>query len=441
MAMEGVSPGPAAPRFDRVRRAVHTLFPEARRRERRRRLLYALLMLLVAAVAIALVQRGDSSEGGGLFPTRLARVTVRSVALPAVDHFSSVAAIDGRLIVSGGPQGSLAVSAAETSLVGGRAAGTCAAATVDPRTLTIGPVAHANCGDPALYGEHILPIAYGLPRSTFAGTSAVDVRIARSDPAARDGYTLGPVVTTYPQCSDCQIAWIIASGSLWLYNPFPGNRPQGSGVLLRISTHTGAVLERWTMPEIVRALLAADADGLWLSPSIESGTPGRLSPAQRISYFSLYHVSPGLAVPQRVLTERGGYARWLTATRHTASADIDNGRGFSVVWTFTDDSAPVHGHPLNDNLIGTEVGTFGPTVAGNTTIGFFTVLLGNGTERVIRIDPGARHEQQITTIRSRNTSIDDGAPRGVTLGGSFFFLDPTADPTHGSTRLHRITSP
>ena len=105
------------------------------------------------------------------------------------------------------------------ALADGRAVGTCDAATVDPRTLAIGLVKKANCADPTLYGQRVLALTYFSRHVASDGGAMLAVRIAHADAAARDGYTLGPVVNTYQQCSDCQAAVIYGDGSLWIYNP------------------------------------------------------------------------------------------------------------------------------------------------------------------------------------------------------------------------------
>jgi hypothetical protein len=435
----------APPDRSRARRAIHVLFPEARRRQRRRRLRYSALALFVVAVlAFVALGRGSTSRDTVSPALRPASVAVASLALPRSGDFSSLTVVDRRLIVSGGPDGyaSPISPGYSTSLVGGRVAGVCDAARVDPRTLVLGRLVRANCGDPALYGEHVLPIAYGLPHQAYGGSSAILVRIARFDPAARDQYQVGPVINRYPQCSDCQINWVYGDGSLWIYDPLAHLTPRPSGELLRISTRTGRVLQRWAMPEIVRALLAVDANGLWLSPSIESGVPGRIPLSRAGPYRSLYRIVPGARSPRRILTVGGSGARWLVASGHTASVDIDDRDGDSTVWTFTGTAPPVHGKALSNAVVGTEIGAGEATVAGNDSIGFYNVELGNGLERVVRINATGRHVQTIAKIPAPDVTIDDGPPIAVALEGSFFFLDPptynSAGRRTGVIRLHRV---
>ncbi len=430
-----------------MRHAVHSLFPEARELERRRRLRYGGLALLFVVVVLAFValSRGGAGPDAVSPGPRSASVEVASLTLPRPGDFSSITVAGRRLIVSGGPYKYAAPISPgywSGSLVGGRAAGTCDAAAVDPRTLVLGRVVRANCGDPALYGEHVLPIAYALPHQVYGGSFAIEVRIARFDPAARDRYQLGPVITRYPECSDCQSTWIYGDGSLWIYNPLARIAPSASGELLRISTLTGRVVQRWTMPRIVRALLAVDANGLWLSPSIESGVPGRLPLWRERPYLSLYRIVPGARSPQRVLTVGVAGARWLLASGHTASVEIDDRHGNSTVWSFTGSAPPVHGKRLS-TVVDAELGTGEPTVAGNRTIGFYSVELGNGVERVLRISTTARRKQTIANIQAPDATRGSPAPNGVALDGSFFFLDPPTDNSAGSVtgsiQLHRVT--
>ena len=416
---------------------VRALFPEARGLERRRRLRYAALLLLVIAIVVALTRISDPGRSPGSLGAHGVRATVTSVALPVAAGFSSLETIGGRLLVLGGTQESSVVYGYSASLTHGRAVGTCDAAIVDPQTLAIGPVKKANCADPALYGQRVLAVTYFSHHAAPDGGAMLAVRIARTDPAARDGYRLGPVVTTYQQCSDCQAAVIYGDGSLWIYIPtaYPSN---GSAVLLRISAQTGEVVERWAMPRILRALLAVNSRGLWLSPSIESGLPGGVRRSQLTAYERLYRITPGDRTPRMVLTESKGYARWLLASSDTVSAAIAKGRGYSTVWTLTAGQRPVRGPTLSDSPMGAELGTGPPTVAGNDKLGYYNVVMNNGTESVIEITPDGRHERPIANMRSPDSTDSYPPVTSVTLDGSLFFLDPATNPNQRAD-LHRVT--
>jgi hypothetical protein len=290
----------------------------------------------------------------------------------------------------------------------------------------------ASCGDPALYGERVLPISYsrGAAATSYADMA---VRIAVADPAARDGYRLGPIITTYQQCSDCEISWIIGDGSLWIYNPLSNHKSLGE--LLRISTRTGAVLERWTMPTILRALLATNTDGLWLSPSVSGGVLSNVPRSKRLAYESLYRITANNPKPQRVLTDGG--ARWLVASGDVATAAIDKADGHSTIWEFTGSHTRTHGPTVSDSPMGTdEWGVDNPIVTGNNKLGYLSVLDTNDTESVIQVKPDSQREHVIAKIRSHYATDSYAPPGVVTLDGSLFYIDPA---TNTGRELRRVT--
>jgi len=434
-------------------RALEALFREARILERRRRRRYAMLALLASAVLAAvgylIVRGGDAPKGTS--GQRPVSVAVSSTRLPAKGDYFSLAVVGGHLIVSGGPQGSLFPSGSMTLMSGGRPSGTCDAATVDPVTLKLTAVAHANCGDPQLYGERVLPVNYALPGlAPGGGTLTIGVRIARVDPAAQDGYTLGPIVMSYPQCSDCGVQWTYGDGSLWIYDALVGGGANPPSELLRVSESTGTVQQRWVMPSITTALLAVDADSLWLAPSIRSGSPAHTPPSQLIRYQSVYRVSPGERAPSRVFAIGSGGALWLVASGHTVWLDARSARKF-VLWRLEGkDAAPtLHGpYPANTSP-GIEYGTDGPNIAGNARIGIYYVVNGNGTQRIVRLSPDAPTERNVATVRAPTTvSIYGTPPSAVALTRSFFFLDPptisypggsSAPVLRGAAVLYRVT--
>lgn len=171
----------------RVRRGLGTLFREARRLERRRRLRYVGVIVLACGIAsgggFLIANHGESSPGSGDDPMI---PPVSSLALPKAGEYFAPAAVGDRIILSGGPDGSLFPSGSTTSLSDGHVVGTCDAATVAPGTVKLGHVAHANCGDPALYGEQVLAVSYQYPRrETHQPLWPVDRRAPRP---VRRGY-------------------------------------------------------------------------------------------------------------------------------------------------------------------------------------------------------------------------------------------------------------
>ena len=438
----------------RLRRALSSLFREAWRRERRRRRRYTAAVLLAGGIAcaggflIANDQRGPST-GSGDHPIP---PLISSLALPKAGDYFALAVVGGRVIVSGGPKGSLFPSGSTTSLSDGRAVGTCDAASVEPGTLRLGHVAHANCGDPALYGERVLAVSYlAQPVSRTGGLGEFAVRIAHVDPGARDGYTLGPVVMTYQQCSDCSAQWIYGDGSLWLY---------GHGELLRISALSGKVVQRWATPPNPRELLAVDADGLWFAPSVEGGWPIHTPASQLIRYKSLYRVTPGAKAPVRVFTIPGGSALWLVATDHTVWLESGGPRArlpFEL-WRLQGPRAkPSYdgSYPAGTDQ-GGDFGEAQPTHAGIAGIGI--CFVNNPApwsptvrgQQIIELSPDAATQRTIATVRPR-TAIDPygEGPPAVAVGRSFYFLDPAMLDYSGGDRppivegrgiLYRVTA-
>ena len=202
--------------------------------------------------------------------------------------------------------------------------------------MRLEPARHANCGDPALYGLRVMPIITLL--RTGHQPSIDQVRIAVADPAARDGYRLGPVVMQYPKCSDCNAQWVTGDGSVWINGPFAGGRPGSGGEVLRVSAVDGRVLQRFAIPVYVRALMAVDRDGLWIAPSIETGLPAsHLTPRARRDDASLYLLSPRARQARRVL-DVGNGTLWLAANRDRVWLELTSHRGDRMI-TFTGDSA------------------------------------------------------------------------------------------------------
>jgi hypothetical protein len=94
------------------------------------------------------------------------------------------------------------------------------------------------------------------------------------------------------------------------------------------------------MPTLVRPLLAADADGIWIaaSPGTGAGTPA-----------PMYHLGAGARVARVV--HRGGYATlWLVAAGHSVWADIGTIPPHSTastpisqeIWRFDGPAATAH---------------------------------------------------------------------------------------------------
>ena len=426
------------PRPRRFSEALHALFREAWLAQRRRRRRYMLLALAAAALALVVASFTSGTPHGstGAAANAAVSVSVFPSTLPKAGDYFALAAVHGRLIVSGGPDGSLFDSGATTAMSHGRPVGICDAATVDPTTLRLSGFVRGNCGDPALYGERVLPISYvyrGLPPQ--GGTLTMAIRVATVDPSAPDGYRLGPVVATYPQCSDCGPRWIHGDGSLWIYDQFVGPRftPQ-NGQLLRVSASTGKVVQRWSMPSIDRPLVAVNADGFWLAPSNESGWPTHTPQSQLIRYQSLYHAWAGARAPARVIgLGGGGGALWLVASGHTVWLEA-NRNPLARLWRLNG----IHGKPTllgayrPGSNQGGEFGAGAPTYAGNAAIGIYYVAnpytdtVISTAQQIVRLSPDAPVARTVATVNATASQLYASSPPSVALGGSFYFLDPPA---------------
>jgi hypothetical protein len=442
------------PQRGRLERALEALFREARLLERRRRRRRALAVLAAAVVVGAgayLIAGGGGGSSTNSSGRPLAGAHVSSVALPLAGHYDALGVVGGRLIVSGGAAGSLFPSGSTTSLSHGRPAGTCDAATVNPATLRPTGVRQGDCADPALYGERVLAVSYlaGQVSATNA-LGVLALRIARSDPSAPGGYTLGPVVMRYPQCSDCGADWIYGDGSLWIYDSVSS----GGAELLRVSQSTGAVAQRIAMPSIDRPYIAVNADGLWLADSNESGFPLHVKASQYYLYESLYRVAPGMRAPERELTIGHWGALWLLASGHSVWLDISRVPRVSLLLGLTGPHARRRfavSYPAiaNDQL---EPFEGGRVFAGSAADGLWYIARGpspgdpvadNGPQRVVEVSPASGAGRTVATVASADNS--EVQPPAVVFDGSFYFLEP---PTYaaiypyapiGRSRLYRAT--
>ncbi len=437
-----MSTGLKPPPRGRLERSLEALFREARlleRRRRRRRTLVALSAALVVGAGAYLITGtggGASTSSSGSPPSA---ATVASVKLPAAGHYEVLALVGGRLIVSGGASGSLFSPGAVTPMSHGRASGTCDAASVNPATLRLSDLTAASCADPALYGERVLPVSYLAGRvSATNALGVLAVRIARSDPAAPGGYTLGPVVMKYPQCSDCDVQWVYGDGSLWIYDSVSA---QGAE-LLRVSQSSGAVEQRIAMPQIDRPYLVADADGFWLASSNESGFPSHVKPSQRYIYESLYRVAPGMSAPQRELTIGGGGALWLLASGHTLWLDTSRVPKPSLLLRLSGPRArrvfAVAYRPFeNDQL---EPWSGGRVFAGSAADGLWYVVsspFAGSAQQVFEVSPASGAGGTVATVTPPR-SVDESQPPAVVFDGSFFFLDP---PGSAGTYPYALVGP
>ena len=146
--------------------------------------------VLLTAVGACLPFLTSASVHSASGPTSLQAEVARvaTVDLSKSDKYSEIAAIDDRILLYGSTSQSNDPEVANT----------CYSAPVDPSSLRLGDERSGSCADPSLEGRQVLPVFAtdkDLPACS-CGPSGV-VRIAHVVPHS-PGYTLGPVVMTFP---------------------------------------------------------------------------------------------------------------------------------------------------------------------------------------------------------------------------------------------------
>lgn len=400
-------------------------------RPRRRR---GLLLLVACGAAGTGVLLGGGGAGGSnrAVSATSPRVAVLSRPLPALGRFPSLSVAGGRLIVA---------DTDDTAFAGGRVLGTCTAVSIAPVSLRVISVSRGNCGDPALYGRRILPVVYQVNSRPGRGwgSDELGIRVARADRAAPGGYVLGPPVVDYPDCSDCRAQVIYGPDALWVYAPITS--PGAPGELVRISTATGMVSHRWAIPEMTRALLATDADGLWFAPGIETCCAGPRSSWRRES--ELYYVAPSASVPLPKVAVGLLGASWLVASGHTVWIEARTRvapDGRAALWRLDRPTAePALVSARAPDVCG-DLGERPATVLGARAIGIYCVAAGAGSQHVVRLDPrgdGAMIVASVPTLQ-QYASPDSAA----VLNGSYYFLEPPSTiPGRPRAVIYRITLP
>ena len=295
---------------------AQALIEEARARAHRRRLSCAMVLVLLLLVGLlSLIAIRTSSR-----PSRVSQGTpqvqtagnVHVLKLSPSDRYESLAIVDGRLVLSGGPGGSLVQSASDAAQSASQLRG-CHSAVVNPKTLRLSDIRAGACENPALYGERVLPINSVVLGSKDASTIRIAVVTA-------DGksYRIGPVVMRYSEVVTTDAEWIYGDGSLWIYDPLV---TATSAELLRVSEQTGAVLQRVVMPQLPEPLLAVNSRGLWLAARASVAPIG-------LSRAGLYVVTPGTNSPRLISSQS---VEWLYASGH--SVWFENSNDSARVWS------------------------------------------------------------------------------------------------------------
>jgi hypothetical protein len=343
---------------------------------------------------------------------------VLTLRLPSSAVFYTIEPLGGRLLLS----------ASDTEGNG------CAWLVVSPEPLRVRSSFHANCKRPAVAAEPAVPIQFPVPDSSDASLRIVRPNLSSSR------VSVGPVVMTFNDVSDTKLEWTYGPGTLWVYDVAAlnsaGRSPRAE--LLDISTTTGQVVRTVSMPSLVRPLLAADADGLWIaaSPGTGAGTPA-----------PIYHLAIGAAAPRVV--HRGGYAAlWLVAAGHTVWADIGTIPPHSSastaihqeIWRFDGPSAPAHALAGANGLNSSATPTVQAGAAALWTLSLIPSPPGSyyacTHAQLVRID--ARTGRQTVT---RTLSFTDEYCLPVQgqafVDGAFYFLSPYISPATRTT-LYRL---
>ena len=330
---------------------------------------------------------------------------VSIVPLPSRASFYTVEASGSRLLLSG----------SDTTGNG------CNWLVLDAHTLRVKSSLVASCEQPGLASEPVVPVQFYRPQG-----NQTSVRIARPTPRpARVSY--GPVVMRFPEISDTRLEWTYGPGLLWLYDVATTHGAE----VVEISTATGRVVRTVSMPKLVRPLLAADADGLWIAASVETAM-GAPAPT--------YHLAPGAGAPR--LVHRGGYAAfWLVAAGHTVWEDTASmSRPSSVrqeIWRFDGSSAAAHALASANSLNSEATPAVQPgsaalwTVSNGPSQPSYDSCAG---QQIVRIDAVTGRQIVKATIRVPGNPcfpvpdvpwLPTGAGAQTFAGGAFYFLAQT----------------
>lgn len=361
-------------------------------------------MRVLAVVAVA----GVAAIGAAATPA------VSMLALPSRAGFYTVGAAGSRLVLSG----------SDTTGNG------CDWLAVDARTLRVTSSLDGSCQQPGLAPEPVVPVQFYRPQG-----NQTSVRIARptSRPARASS---GPVVMRFPEISDTRLEWTYGPGLLWLYDVATTHGAE----VVEISTATGRVARTVSMPKLVRPLLAADADGLWIAASVETAL-GAPAPT--------YRLAPGAGAP--LLVHRGGYAAfWLVASGHRVWEDIASTHPSTVrqqIWRFDGPSAAAHELASANRLnsAATPAVESGSTALWTLSNGPFQGTYNScAGQRVVRIDALTGHQTTVTTIHLPGNPcfpvpgspwLPTGAGAQTFTDGAFYFLAQTITQ---ATALYRV---
>lgn len=370
---------------------------------RRRALRFGLGLAVVVAgvgVGIAASQSGGGGRAGHHAAARpvgpkaavppVAAPKPPGVPLPSSALFTQIAVTGNGLLLSG-----------QTSATAGGKTPVCVAATVNPASLTLGPLQTGSCGDPLLYGQTVETV-----NTPIVGTNNETLSIDTADPATGQ-VSDGPTVITYGSYSDTRP--VIAQGSrwVWIYDVETTNGPE----LLQVSAQSGELVDTIAMPELYRPFLAADDGGVWVANS-QNASP--VAPA-------LSYVAAGASAP-RVVESGPLPICWLTAAGTSAwvGAGLQGACAKETTERFAD-SGP-------SAVYSTPGGALPLSVIGDEADGLWTFQWSPTGQEILSIDPDTGSESVAATVPAvpQPEFTDQGlAPgQGVYFDGAIYLLEP-----------------
>lgn len=312
------------------------------------------------------------------------------VTLPSSELFTQITVTPAGLLLSG-----------QTSASAASQQPTCVAATVNPVSLTLGPVQTGSCGNPLLSGRTVTAV-----NTPIAGTNNETLSINAAS-SATGGVSVGPAVMTYGSYSDTRPVVAYGSQWLWVYDVETTKGPE----LLQVSAASGAVVDTIAMPALYRPFLAADDGGVWVANS-ENESP--VAPA-------LSYVASGASAPDVVASgplpicwlTAAGTSAWVGAGAQGACAKETTER-FSDTGSSAAYSVPGAATPLS--------------VIGDEAEGLWTFQWSPTGQQIVSIDPDTGSQSVAATVSpvAQPAFTDQGlAPgQGVYFDGAIYLLEP-----------------
>ena len=354
--------------------------------------------------------------------TASAAVAYGSTTYPASLQFSAIS-ISGRGLGLYG-----------TATVDGNQGVDCLEADVNPATLALSDVFEPRCDDPGMAGYPVVPVETTVDRGNY-----ISVRVARVEPATGH-IEVGPVLGTDEDASDTRPQWVYGPGSLWLYLAAPKGSPR-AGEALRVSETTGQLVQAARVsPALFRPVMAADANGLYLSPAVN----GDFRAGPGTADAAIFHVGTGATTSDVFYRWPGpqfnGFADWMSGYADELSADVCQRGGQllkCVLAIFKRTTNRPESLVPAPNLDGWAV--------GNSTVGFFSSLLpanqgpSPGPTNIVRIDPstGTVHRVVSVLLPSYWGFLEpDGNPGAALYDGNLYLLGSTGKANRAT--LYRV---